>query len=302
MVAQAFPVLSNEFEDESQPMSMDADTTPTKTSPPPLHPEYDESDSIVNTDKREELQDYILRDVPPTSNSLENRVAYLEEKLAALSRLLPDSPVSPAPRKSSTAPHLESPCPAPIKRHLSHVLLRDDSPPQQRVSQLTAATSCPPTPPPMTNLVPKENDPKLIEESPPPPPPSPPPMTLRSKSRTLSDVSEVTESSAPKRTVRQKWMDYLESFQESTPDVDSQMEEFVKVPSQLEGLLTFGLFICLDSYLYILTMLPIKVSWGVLLGLEGFSPRRLFRYQFHRRYVVCVTIHFFQIGFSILLT
>ena len=38
-------------------------------------------------------------------------------------------------------------------------------------------------------------------------------------------------------------------------------------------------------------MLPIKVSWGVLLGLEGFSPRRLFRYQFHRRYVVCDTLH-----------
>jgi len=281
MVAPTFPLLGNEFEDESQPLSMDTDAAPTKKTASP--PEFGEINHHSGSDKREELHDYVLRDNPPTNFSLEDRVAFLEEKLASLSPLLTQRPVSPLRSSTTTAPYLESPCPVPIQRHLSHVLLREDSPPQERPSQEAAVETCPPTPPLVKDLTQKKKDPIVVEVCSLPPPP-----TLRTKSRTLSDVSEVTDSTTPKKTVRQKWMDYLENFQESTPDVDNQMEEFVKVPSKLEGLLAFGLFICLDSYLYILTMLPIKFCWGMLLALEGFSPRRLLRHQFHRRHFYIV--------------
>ena len=99
-----------------------------------------------------------------------------------------------------------------------------------------------------------------------------------------SDPEELlVEPPAPK-SVQQKWMDYLESFQESTPNVDVQMEEFIRVPSQLEYLLNFGFFICVDSFLYILTVLPLKFLWSILLMVSSWTGK----YRFHRRYVgVC---------------
>jgi len=99
---------------------------------------------------------------------------------------------------------------------------------------------------------------------------------------TSTEPHSEQEQPPPKKTVQQKWMDYLECFQEPKPDVDNQMEEFVKVPSQLEGLLTFGLIICFDSFLYFLTMLPIKFIWSTFLLLKStFSKDE--NYTFHRR-------------------
>jgi hypothetical protein len=90
--------------------------------------------------------------------------------------------------------------------------------------------------------------------------------------------------------VKSKWLDYLNSFQESNYDTDKQMEEFVKIPSAVEALLSFGFWICVDSFLYILTILPIRSVWSSLL-LARFLAIRCFHrevpdgpFRFHRRY------------------
>ena len=86
-------------------------------------------------------------------------------------------------------------------------------------------------------------------------------------------------------SVRHKWLKYLNSFQESGPDVDVQMEEFVKVPGRLEVLMMYGFFICVDSFLYMITILPIRFVWSCFLlacqtVLKNPSPQ----FQFHRRH------------------
>ena len=95
-------------------------------------------------------------------------------------------------------------------------------------------------------------------------------------------------------TIKSKWLDYLNSVQESHYDTDKQMEEFVKVPNAVEGLLAFGFWMCVDSFLYTLTILPIRFVWSSLL-LMRFAFFRVFRksakggpdgpFRFHRRYV-----------------
>jgi hypothetical protein len=200
---------------------------------------------------------------PPISGqtqSLEERVAELESKLATLSHLLavrtssqsstppqllsgslPDSP-----SLSSTCPPLDSPHPSTgMRRRLSGILLRD-------------------------------------EESSPRPTLHFPDLTAEPDNDDPSDDDDKKPAGEESVSVRQKWLDYLESFQESTPNVDVQMQEFVRVPSQLESLLTFGLCICVDSYLYILTMLPIKFVWAVTLLFRSlFSKQGKIKY--HRR-------------------
>lgn len=91
--------------------------------------------------------------------------------------------------------------------------------------------------------------------------------------------------------VKSKWLEYLNSFQEANYDTDKQMEEFVKIPSAVEALLSYGFWICVDSFLYILTILPIRFVWSSLL-LARFLIIRFFKQQvpegpfrFHRRCV-----------------
>jgi hypothetical protein len=85
-------------------------------------------------------------------------------------------------------------------------------------------------------------------------------------------------------TVRNKWLNYLNSFQESTPDVDVQMQEFIKVPGMVEHVMGFGIFICVDSFLYMVTILPIRFVWSCfLLLLQLFKPASP-AFQFHRRH------------------
>uniref|UniRef100_A0A7S3P4P9 Uncharacterized protein n=1 Tax=Amphora coffeiformis TaxID=265554 RepID=A0A7S3P4P9_9STRA len=89
----------------------------------------------------------------------------------------------------------------------------------------------------------------------------------------------------PDDNVRHKWLNYLNSFQESTPDVDVQMEEFIKVPGQVESIMSFGFYICVDSFLYCVTVLPIRFVWSIGLLVNRFllkstSPA----FTFHRRH------------------
>ena len=113
-----------------------------------------------------------------------------------------------------------------------------------------------------------------------------------------AEESRLTNEKRKETDTKSKWLDYLNSVQESNYDTDKQMEEFVKVPSAVESLLSFGFWICVDSFLYILTILPIRFVWSCLL-LIRYVGVRLFRrqvpegpFRFHRRYVL-----FSRIGF-----
>lgn len=87
---------------------------------------------------------------------------------------------------------------------------------------------------------------------------------------------------------RSKWLDHLNSFQESNHDIDIQMQEFIKVPGAVEKTLTSGFLICVDSFLYVCTILPIRFAWSlVLLSLHYFfkwTKKPAGKLQFHRRY------------------
>jgi hypothetical protein len=107
----------------------------------------------------------------------------------------------------------------------------------------------------------------------------------------MSMMAALAEEKDEATKLKGKWFDYLNSFQESNYDTDKQMEEFVKVPSAVEGLLNFGFWICVDSFLYVLTILPIRFVWSCVLLLR-YLLYRTWRsnvpdgpFRFHRRYV-----------------
>jgi hypothetical protein len=50
----------------------------------------------------------------------------------------------------------------------------------------------------------------------------------------------------------------------ATEDIDANMEEFLRIPSKLEYLMLFSLAVCVDSFLYVWAMLPLKFIWGVI--------------------------------------
>ena len=47
------------------------------------------------------------------------------------------------------------------------------------------------------------------------------------------------------------------------PQAVGYMDNFLTVPSKVERLISFGFFICLDAFLYVLTVLPIRVVYSV---------------------------------------
>jgi hypothetical protein len=117
-------------------------------------------------------------------------------------------------------------------------------------------------------------------------------VTNRSDSQGTPKVSSTGNSaqSTGNTNIKSKWLDYLNSVQESNYDTDKQMEEFVKVPSAVEGLLSYGFWICVDSFLYTLTILPIRFVWSCLL-LVRFAALRVWQssvpegpFRFNRRY------------------
>lgn len=119
-------------------------------------------------------------------------------------------------------------------------------------------------------------------------------VRILSPTKEIHDHVTTTSSSPPPSMekadhVKSKWLDYLNSFQESHYDTDKQMEEFVKIPSAVEALLSFGFWICVDSFLYILTILPIRFVWSCLLLARFFAIRMVQKkvpegpFRFHRR-------------------
>jgi Eukaryotic membrane protein family len=107
----------------------------------------------------------------------------------------------------------------------------------------------------------------------------------RTRSQSITDDVNLL-----RKKVRTKWLEYLNSVQESAPDVDVQMEEFIKVPAAVETIMSFGFFICVDSFLYMFTVLPIRFIWSCLLlvikiflgrGIQAQNPH----FQFHRRHL-----------------
>jgi hypothetical protein len=139
-------------------------------------------------------------------------------------------------------------------------------------------------------------------------------LHFQRQQQTADDVNELTQHKTPRRlsyprlpplrapdeSVRTKWLDHLNSYQESTADVDVQMEEFIKVPGGVEQVMSFGFCICLDSFLYMITILPIRFAWSVLLLLvNGFDLLRRNtrpmgdKYSLHRHHlypVIQITI------------
>ena len=69
------------------------------------------------------------------------------------------------------------------------------------------------------------------------------PRILKFQQATAMTATPQQSSPMPDEQVRNKWLDYLNSFQESTPDVDFQMEQFIKVPAGVETVMSFGFFI-----------------------------------------------------------
>ena len=107
-------------------------------------------------------------------------------------------------------------------------------------------------------------------------------------SATASHLKSTTLPTLPlSKDKRSKWLDHLNSFQESNHDVDIQMQEFIKVPGAVEKTLTSGFLICMDSFLYVCTILPIRFVWSlVLLSLHysfKWTKKPPGKLQFHRR-------------------
>lgn len=71
----------------------------------------------------------------------------------------------------------------------------------------------------------------------------------------------------------------------ATEDIDANMEEFLRIPMKLENLMTFSLAVCVDTFLYVWTMLPLKVVWGlVCLLCTVLRPKKgIGGVMFHRR-------------------
>ena len=133
--------------------------------------------------------------------------------------------------------------------------------------------------------------------SPAPTKPSDSAMADRPSNDTVSRPRSGSTTAPPKSksaVATENWLNYLNSFQESNHDVDKQMEEFVMVPSAVESLLSFGFWICVDSFLYSLTILPIRAIWSCLLLFRYVALRLTIYYgtnnevpdgpyRFHRR-------------------
>lgn len=88
----------------------------------------------------------------------------------------------------------------------------------------------------------------------------------------------------------------------ATEDVDVNMEEFLRVPFRIEKLLLFGLAVCFDCFLYVLTVTPLKFVWSLLclvctivrpgkgIGFCRFHRRHL--YQLLRVFVIWFTYQY----------
>lgn len=239
------------------------------------------------------------------SQSLEDRVNELEAKLSTLSLLLSQQkirrlspsnitpPESPRANEKTDRFALDSPAPlrpspqlSQQKRNLSFQILHGDSTPPSETNVSKNALFLPNNLPARPESGRRSSSSKrlstmILQKKPSNIPEEPPPNV----------VEEVlTPKSGEKLDIKTKWVQYLNSFQESNYDVDLQMEEFVKIPSAVEALLGFGFWICVDSFLYVLTVLPIRFVWSLLLLIRYIIIWAWKRdvpdgpFRFHRRY------------------
>ncbi|KAI9205627.1 eukaryotic membrane protein family-domain-containing protein [Polychytrium aggregatum] len=76
---------------------------------------------------------------------------------------------------------------------------------------------------------------------------------------------EITELSLASRDLQSYW--HLELFPAQAEHVDERKRErvqnFLRVPYELEKLMLLGYFICLDSFLYLFTVLPVRILISV---------------------------------------
>lgn len=113
---------------------------------------------------------------------------------------------------------------------------------------------------------------------------------------TLKHMEEKMNTNAVVDFIRGLNIDSRRQDGSASEDVDANMEEFLRVPFRIENLLFFGLAICFDSFLNVLTVTPLKFLWsclclvctivrpGVGLGVCRFHRRHL--YQLLRVFVI----------------
>ena len=105
------------------------------------------------------------------------------------------------------------------------------------------------------------------------------------------DLTSIMSNTVPVQSMREYVINDLLNIDSrnqdgsATEDVDENMEEFLRIPPKLEGLMMFSLAVCMDSFLYIWSMLPLKFIWGVIsLACSLYSPTKGVRgVKFHRR-------------------
>jgi hypothetical protein len=82
---------------------------------------------------------------------------------------------------------------------------------------------------------------------------------------TKLDCSEVQNKSNPVFSIfRSLNLDSQQQDGSASEDVDANMQEFLRVPSRLEGLMLFGVSICADSFLHVLAVTPLKFVWSLM--------------------------------------
>lgn len=274
----------------------------------PITPQLEVSANAADDSSSQSFSRSLLVDADQ-SIILEERVKELETKLATLSLLIsqqrirrvsplhitpPPSPPEPSDVAQSH-PALDSPAPlrpSPItdrKRNLSFQILHGDASSTDRIESDGNSIFLPQTLQPKTRLSGPERLAAFLNQQ--------YPSSVKEEEAAITkEVENSTPKNGVKKDIKNKWLTYLNSFQESNYDVDLQMEEFVKIPGAVEALLGFGFWICVDSFLYVLTVLPIRFLWSLLL-LMRYMFIWIFRHEvpegpfrFHRRYVYAILL------------
>lgn len=103
----------------------------------------------------------------------------------------------------------------------------------------------------------------------------------------LAQFEEKMNTNAVVDFIRGLNIDSRQQDGSATEDVDVNMEEFLRVPFRIEKLLLFGLAVCFDCFLYVLTVTPLKFVWSLLcLACTIVRPGKGFGVcRFHRRHL-----------------
>ena len=128
------------------------------------------------------------------------------------------------------------------------------------------------------------------------------PATITTATTTYSQLEEKMNTNAVLDFIRGLNIDSRQQDGSATEDVDVNMEEFLRVPFRIEKLLLFGLAVCFDCFLYVLTVTPLKFVWSLLclvctivrpgkgIGFCRFHRRHL--YQLLRVFVIWFTYQY----------